>query len=164
MKAEVINAKAIRFTDVDNEEHIVLLKGIEELIIERHDKRLVYCIGLPNCPCLIEIDKDTYNIFFESIEKYLGRRTKKIKMVTDQDISKKIKFKDLGSWEQQTVLPENIEGLSIEQYEGKLEYFVNIYSKGYLTEVDFKTFKILLATLKAVANAKELDNGKDKNK
>lgn len=160
-KAEVINAKAIRFTDVDNEEHIVLLKGIEELIIERHDNRLVYCIGLPNCPCLIEIDKDTYNIFFESIEKYLGRRTKKIKMVTDQDISKKIKFKDLGSWEQ-TVLPENIEGLSIEQYEGKLEYFVNIYSKGYLTEVDFKTFKILLATLKAVANAKEKDNDKNK--
>lgn len=161
MKAEIINAKAIRFTDVDNEEHIVLLKGIEELIIERHDKRLVYCIGLPNCPCLIEIDKDTYNIFFESIEKYLGRRTKKIKMVTDQDISKKIKFKDLGSCEQ-TVLPENIEGLSIEQYEGKLEYFVNIWSKGYLTEVDFKTFKILLATLKAVANDKEKYNDKSK--
>lgn len=159
MKAKIINAKAIRFTDTDNEEHIVLVKGVEELIIERHDRRLVYCIGLPNCPCLIEIDKDTYNIFFESIEKYLGRRTKKIKMVTDQDISKKIKFKDLGSWEQ-TVLPENIEGLSIEQYEGKLEYFVNIYSKGYLTEVDFKTFKILLATLKAVANDKEQDNGK----
>lgn len=161
MKAKIINAKAIRFTDTDNEEHIVLVKGVEELIIERHDKRLVYCIGLPNCPCLIEIDKDTYNIFFESIEKYLGRRTKKIKMVTDQDISKKIKFKDLGSWEQ-TVLPENIEGLSIEQYEGKLEYFVNIWSKGYLTEVDFKTFKILLATLKAVANDKEKYNDKSK--
>ena len=154
MKAEIINAKAIRFTDVDNEEHIVLLKNIEELIIERHDKRLVYCIGLPNCPCLIEIDKDTYNIFFESIEKYLGRRTKKIKMVTDQDISKKIKFKDLGSWEQ-TVLPESIKGLSIEQYEGKLEYFVNISNKGYGTEVDFKTFNVLLAALKAVAHAKE---------
>ena len=81
-------------------------------------------------------------------------------MVTEQDISKKIKFKDLGSWEQ-TVLPENIEGLSIEQYEGKLEYFVNIYSKGYLTEVDFKTFKVLLAALKAVANAKEQKNGEN---
>ena len=159
MKAKIINAKAIKFTDTDNEEHTVLVKGIEELRIERYGKKLAYCIGLPNWPCVIEIDKDTYNIFFESIEKYLGRRTKKIKMVTDQDISKKIKFKDLGSWEQ-TVLPENIEGLSIEQYEGKLEYFVNIYSKGYLTEVDFKTFKILLATLKAVANDKEQDNGK----
>lgn len=48
MKAEIINAKAIRFTDTDNEEHIVLVKGVEELIIERHDRRLVYCIGLPN--------------------------------------------------------------------------------------------------------------------
>ena len=159
MKAKIINAKAIKFTDTDNEEHTVLVKGIEELRIERYGKKLAYCIGLPNWPCVIEIDKDTYNIFFESIEKYLGRRTKKIKMVTDQDISKKIKFKDLGSWEQ-TVLPENIEGLSIEQYEGKLEYFVNIYSKGYLTDVDFKTIKILLATLKAVANDKEQDNGK----
>lgn len=161
MKAEVISAKAIRFTDTDNEEHIVLVKGVEELIIERHGKRLAYCIGLPNWPCVIEIDKDTYNVFFESIEKYLGDGTEKIRMVTEQDISKKIKFKDLGSWEQ-TVLPENIEGLSIEQYEGKLEYFVNIYSKGYLTEVDFKTFKVLLAALKAVANAKEKDNDKNK--
>ncbi|WP_294760506.1 hypothetical protein [uncultured Lactobacillus sp.] len=159
-KAEVINAKAIRFTDTDNEEHIVLVKGVEELIIERHDRRLVYCIGLPNWPCLIEIDRDTYNIFFESIEKYLGDGTEKIRMVTEPDISKKIKFKDLGSWEQ-TVLPENIEGLSIEQYEGKLEYFVNIYSKGYLTEVDFKTFNVLLATLKAVANDKEQKNGEN---
>ena len=154
MKAEVISAKAIRFADTDNEEHIVLVKGVEELIIERHDRRLVYFIGLPNWPCLIEIDRDTYNIFFGSIEKCLGNVTEKIKMESVQDISKKIKFKDLGSWEQ-TVLPENIEGLSIEQYEGKLEYFVNIYSKGYLTDVDFKTFKVLLAALKAVANAKE---------
>lgn len=153
-KAEVINAKAIKFTDTDNEEHTVLVKGIEELIIERHDKRLVYCIGLPNCPCLIEIDKDTYNVFLESIEKYLGSGTEKIKMESVQDISKKIKFKDLGAWEQ-TVLPENIEGLSIEQYDGKLEYFVNIWSKGYLTEVDFKTFNVLLVALKAVTHAKE---------
>lgn len=163
MKAEIINAKAIRFANTDNEEHIVLVKGVEELIIERHDRRLVYCIGLPNWPCVIEIDKDTYNVFFETIEKYLGNVTEKIKMELVQDISKKIKFKDLGAWEQ-TVLPENIEGLSIEQYEGKLEYFVNIYSKGYLTEVDFKNFNILLAALKAVANAKEQDNGKNKEK
>lgn len=163
MKAEVINAKAIKFTDTDNEEHIVLVKGVEELIIERHDRRLVYCIGLPNLPCVIEIDKDTYNVFFESIEKYLGSGTEKIRMATEQDISKKIKFKDLGSWEQ-TVLPENIKGLSIEQYEGKLEYFVNISNKGYGTEVDFKTFNELLAALKAVANAKEQDNGKNKEK
>lgn len=159
MKAEVINAKAIKFTDTDNEEHTVLVKDVEELIIERHDRRLVYCIGLPNWPCVIEIDKVTYNIFFESIEKYLGDGTEKIRMVTEQDISKKIKFKDLGSWEQ-TVLPENIKGLSIEQYEGKLEYFVNISNKGYGTEVDFKTFNVLLAALKAVVNAKEQDNGK----
>lgn len=46
-------------------------------------------------------------------------------------------------------------GLSIEQYEGSLEYFVNISNKGYGTEVDFKTFNVLLAVLKAVANAKE---------
>ena len=162
-KAEVINAKAIRFTDTDNEEHIVLVKGVEELIIERHDKRLVYCIGLPNWPCLIEIDKDTYNVFFESIEKYLGSGTKKIKMESVQDISKIIKFKDLCSCEQ-AVLPEDIYGLSTEQYEGSLEYFVNISNKGYGTEVDFKTFKVLLAALKAVANAKELENGKNKEK
>lgn len=154
MKAEVINAKAIRFTDTDNEEHTVLVKGVEELIIERYGKRLAYCIGLPNWACLIEIDKDTYNVFFESIEKYLGDGTEKIRMATEQDISKKIKFKDLGSWEQ-TVLPENIKGLSIEQYEGKLEYFVHISNKGYEAEVDFKTFNVLLAALKAVANAKE---------
>lgn len=161
MKAEVINAKAIKFTDTDNEEHIVLVKGVEELIIERHDRRLVYCIGLPNWPCVIEIDKDTYNVFFETIEKYLGNVTEKIKMELVQDISKKIKFKDLGAWEQ-TVLPENIEGLSIEQYEGKLEYFVNISKKGYGTEIDLKTFTVLLAALKAVANAKEKDNDKSK--
>lgn len=159
MKAEVISAKAIRFTDTDNEEYTVLVKGIEELRIERYGKRLAYCIGLPNWPCIIEIDKDTYNIFFESIEKYLGNVTEKIKMELVKDISKKIKFKDLGAWEQ-TVLPENIEGLSIEQYEGKLEYFVNISNKGYGTEVDFKTFNVLLAALKAVVNAKEQDNGK----
>lgn len=159
MKAEVINAKAIKFTDTDNEEHIVLVKGVEELIIERHDRRLVYCIGLPNWPCLIEIDRDTYNVFFESIEKCLGNVTEKMESV--QDISKKIKFKDLAAWEQ-TVLPESIKGLSIEQYEGKLEYFVNISNKGYGTEVDFKTFNVLLAALKAVANAKEQDNGKNK--
>lgn len=160
-KAEVINAKAIRFTDTDNEEHTVLVKGIEELRIERYGKKLAYCIGLPNWPCVIEIDKDTYNVFFESIEKYLGNVTERIRMAKEQDISKKIKFKDLGSWEQ-TVLPENIKGLSIEQYEGSLEYFVNISNKGYETEVDFKTFNILLAALKAVANAKEQDNGKNK--
>ena len=163
MKAEVINAKAIRFTDTDNEEHIVLVKDVEELIIERHDKRLAYCIGFPNWPCVIEIDKDTYNVFFESIEKYLGSGTEKIKMELVQDISKKIKFKDLGAWEQ-AVLPEDIKGLSIEQYEGKLEYFVNISNKGYGTEVDFKTFKILHAALKAVAHAKEQDNGQSKSK
>ena len=161
MKAEVISAKAIRFMDTDNEEHIVLVKGIEELRIERYGKRLAYCIGLPNWACVIEIDKDTYNVFFESIEKCLGNETEKIKMESVQDISKKIKFKDLGSWEQ-AVLPEDIKGLSIEQYEGKLEYFVNISNKGYGTEVDFKTFNILLAGLKAVANAKEKDNDKNK--
>lgn len=163
MKAEVISAKAIKFTDTDNEEHIVLVKGIEELRIERYGKRLAYCIGLPYCPCLIEIDKDTYNVFFESIKKYLGSGTEKIEMVTEQDISKKIKFKDLGSWEH-TVLPKNIEGLSIEQYEGSLEYFVNISKKGYGTEIDFKTFKVLLAALKAVANTKEKDNDQNKEK
>lgn len=161
MKAEVINAKAIKFTDTDNEEHTVLVSGIEELRIERDGKRLAYCIGLPYCPCLIEIDKDTYNVFFESIERYLGSGTEKIEMVTEQDVSKKIKFKDLGSWEQ-TVLPKNIKGLSIEQYEGKLEYFVNISKKGYGTEIDLKTFTVLLAALKAVANAKEKDNDKSK--
>lgn len=161
MKAEVINAKAIKFTDTDNEEHTVLVKGIEELRIERDGKRLAYCIGLPYCPCLIEIDKDTYNVFFESIEECLGSDTEKIEMESEQNISKKIKFKDLGSWEQ-TVLPKNIKGLSIEQYEGKLEYFVNISNKGYGTEIDFKTFNVLLAALKAVANAKEQDNGKNK--
>ena len=161
MKAEVISAKAIRFTDTDNKKYTVLVKGIEEIRIERHGKRLVYCIGLPNWACLIEIDKDTYNVFFESIEKCLGNETEKIKMESVQDISKKIKFKDLGSWEQ-AVLPEDIKGLSIEQYEGKLEYFVNISNKGYGTEVDFKTFNILLAGLKAVANAKEKDNDKNK--
>jgi len=158
-KAEVISAKAIRFKDTDNEEYTVLVKGIEELRIERYGKRLAYFIGLPNWPCVIEIDKDTYNVFFESIEKYLGSGTEKIKMKSVQDYSKKIKFKDLGSWEQ-AVLPEDIYGLSIEQYEGSLEYFVNISNKGYGTEVDFKTFKVLLAALKAVANAKEQDNGK----
>ena len=154
MKAEVINAKAIKFTDTDNEEHTVLVNGVEELQIERYGKRLAYCIGLPNWPCVIEIDKDTYNVFFESIEKYLESGTEKIKMESVQDISKKIKFKDLCSWEQ-AVLPEDIKGLSIEQYEGKLEYFVNISNKGYGIEVDFKTFNILLAALKAVANGKE---------
>lgn len=158
MKAEVINTKAIRFTDTDNEEYTVLVKGIEELRIERYGKRLAYCIGLPNWACVIEVDKDTYNVFFESIEKCLGNETEKIKMESVQDISKKIKFKDLGSWEQ-AVLPEDIKGLSIEQYEGKLEYFVNISNKGYGTEVDLKTFNVLLAALKAVAHAKEQDNG-----
>lgn len=161
MRAEVINAEAIKFTDTDNEKYTVLVKGVEELRIERYGKRLAYCIGLPYCPCLIEIDKDTYNVFFETIEKYLGSQTEKIKMESVQDISKKIKFKDLGSWEQ-TVLPENIKGLSIEQYEGQLEYFVNLSSKGYGTEVDFKTFNVLLVALKAVANAKEQENGKNK--
>ena len=161
MKAEVINAKAIRFTDTDNEEHAVLVRGIEELRIEKRGKKLAYCIGLPYCPCLIEIDKDTYNIFFESIEKCLGNVIEKIESV--QDISKKIKFKDLGSWEQ-TVLPENIKGLSIEQYEGSLEYFVKISNKGYGTEVDFKTFNVLLAVLKAVADPKEKYNDKSKEK
>lgn len=161
MKAEIINAKAIRFTDIDNEEYTVLVKGIEELRIERYGKRLAYYIGLQNWPCVIEIDKETYNVFFESIEKYLGSVTERIRMATEQDISKKIKFKDLGSWEQ-TVLPENIKGLSIEQYEGKLEYFVNISNKGYGDEVDFKTFNVLLAALKAVAHAKEQDNGQSK--
>ena len=154
MKAEIINAKAIRFTDIDNEEYTVLVKGIEELRIERYGKRLAYYIGLPNWPCVIEIDNDTYNIFFKSVEYCFGNETEKIRMATEQDISKKIKFKDLGSWEQ-TVLPENINGLSIEEYEDKLEYFVNISHKGYSTEVDFKTFKLLLAALKAVAHVKE---------
>ena len=158
MKAEIFNAKAIRFTDTNNQEYAVLVRGIEELRIERRGKKLAYFIGLPNWPFVIEIDKDTYNVFFESIEKYLGSGTKKIRMATEQDISKKIKFKDLAAWEQ-TVLPESIKGLSIEQYEGKLEYFVNISNKGYGTEVDFKTFNVLLAVLKAVAHAKEQDNG-----
>ena len=152
MKAEIFNAKAIRFTDTDNQEYAVLVRGIEELRIERRGKKLAYFIGLPNWPCVIEIDKDTYNIFFESIEKCLGNVIKKIE--SEQDISKKIKFKDLADWEQ-AVLPEDIDGLSIEQYEGSLEYFVNISNKGYGTEVDFKTFNVLLAVLKAVAHAKE---------
>ena len=154
MKAEIFNAKAIRFTDTDNEEHAVLVRGIEELRIERRGGKLAYCIGLPNWPCVIEIDKDTYNIFFESIEKCLGNVIEKIKIESVQDISKKIKFKDLADWKQ-AVLPEDINGLSIEQYEGSLEYFVNISNNGYGTEVDFKTFNVLLAALKAVANAKE---------
>lgn len=112
MKAEVINAKAIRFMDTDNEEYTVLVKGIEELRIERYGKRLAYCIGLPNWPCVIEIDNDTYNVFFDSIEKCLGNVTEKIKMKSVKDISKKIKFKDLAAWEQ-AVLPEDIDGLSI---------------------------------------------------
>lgn len=156
MKAEIFNAKAIRFTDTDNQEYAVLVRGIEELRIERRGKKLAYFIGLPNWPCVIEIDKDTYNIFFESIEKCLGNVIEKIESV--QDISKKIKFKDLADWEQ-AVLPEDIYGLSIEQYEGSLEYFVNISNKDYGTEVDFKTFNVLLAVLKAVAHAKEQDNG-----
>lgn len=156
MKAEIFNTKAIRFTDTDNQEYAVLVRGIEELRIERRGKKLAYFIGLPNWPCVIEVDKDTYNIFFESIEKCLGNVSEKIESV--QDISKKIKFKDLADWEQ-AVLPEDIDGLSIEQYEGSLEYFVNISNKGYGTEVDFKTFNVLLAVLKAVANAKEQDNG-----
>ena len=163
MKPEVISVKAIRFTDTDNEEHTVLVKGIEELRIERYGKRLAYCIGLPYCPCLIEIDKDTYNVFFKSIEECLGSDTEKIEMESVQDISKKIKFKDLGAWEQ-TVLPKNIKGLSVEQYECKLEYFVNISNKGYGTEVDFKNFNILLAALKAVVNTKEKYNDKSKEK
>lgn len=152
MKAEIFNAKAIRFTDTNNQEYAVLVRGIEELRIERRGKKLAYFIGLPNWPFVIEIDKDTYNIFFESIEKCLGNVIEKIESV--QDISKKIKFKDLADWEQ-AVLPENIYGLSIEQYEGSLEYFVNISNKDYGTEVDFKTFNVLLAVLKAVANPKE---------
>lgn len=160
MKAQVINAKAIKFTDTDNEEHTVLVSGIEELRIERFGKRLVYCIGLPDCPCLIEIDKGTYNIFFESIEKCLGNATENTEIETERDISKKIKFDDLGGW-QQTVLPENIEGLSVEQYDGKLEYYVNISNKGYSTKVDFKTFNILLVALKAVAHVKEQANEKN---
>lgn len=152
MKAEIFNAKAIRFTDTDDQEYAVLVRGIEELRIERRGEKLAYFIGLPNWPFVIEIDKDTYNIFFESIEKCLGNVIEKIESV--QDISKKIKFKDLADWEQ-AVLPEDIYGLSIEQYEGSLEYFVNISNKDYGTEVDFKTFNVLLAALEAVANAKE---------
>lgn len=154
MKAEVINAKAIRFTDVGNEEHAVLAEDIEECRIERHGKKLAYFVGLPNWPCLTEIDKDTYNIFVESMEECLGNDSEKIGMKTEKSISKEIKFIDIDGWEC-TALPENIDGLGIEQYDGRLEYYANISDKGYTNNIDLKTYNILLTALKAVANTKE---------
>lgn len=164
MRAEVISAKAIRFSDVDNEEHTVLAEDIEECCIERHGKRLAYFVGLPNWPCLTEIDKDTYNIFVESMEECLGNASEKIGMKTEKSISKEIKFIDIDSGWEYTALPENIDGLGIEQYDGSLEYYANISDKGFTNNIGLKTYNILLAALKAVANAKEKDDDQNKEK
>ena len=161
MKAEVINAKAVKFTDGDGEKHTVLEKDIEECRIERESKSLKYFVGLTNIPCVFDVDHDTYNILFTAMKESVGVNSKKPKIKAQKNGSKEIAFKDTTGFEQ-TVLPKNIHGLTVEQYDGKLECFIKLFNEGYSSEVDFKTYNILLTALKAVANAKEQDNGQSK--
>ena len=159
MKAEVINAKAVKFTDGDGEKHTVLEKDIEECRIERESKSLKYFVGLTNIPCVFDVDHDTYNILFTAMKESVGVNSKNQKIKAQKNGSKEIAFKDTTGFEQ-TVLPKNIHGLTVKQYDGKLECFIKLFNEGYSSEVDFKTYNILLAALKSVANAKEKDNGK----
>lgn len=155
MKAEVINAKAIRLSDIDNREHTALVDDVEQCQIERDGKNLKYFVNLKNFPGVIGINHDTYNFLLAIIKESVVVCLKKPVMETWETSSKEITFIDADG-EKHTVLAKDVQGLSLAKYDKHLEYFVKLFSKGYYSmQVSSKTYYILLAALKSFANPKE---------
>lgn len=155
MKAEIINAKAIRLIDIDNREHTALVDDVEQCQIERDGKNLKYFVNLKNFPGVIGINHDTYNFLLAIIKESVVVCLKKPVMETWETSSKEITFIDADG-EKHTVLAKDVQGLSLAKYDKHLEYFVKLFSKGYYSmQVSSKTYYILLAALKSFANPKE---------
>lgn len=155
MKAEIFNAKAVRLIDIDNREHTALVEDIEECLIERDGKKLEYFVNLANFPGVIGIDHDTYNFLLALIKESVVVCLKKPVMETWETSSKGIAFIDADG-EKHTVLPKDVQGLSLAKFGNHLEYFVKLFSEGYYSmRVSSKTYYILLAALKSFANPKE---------
>ena len=155
MKAEIINAKAIRLIDIDNREHTALVDDVEQCQIERDGKNLKYFVNLKNFPGVIGINHDTYNFLLAIIKESVVVCLKKPVMETWETSSKEITFIDADG-EKHTVLAKDVQGLSLAKYDKHLEYFVKLFSEGYYSmQVSSKTYYILLAALKSFANPKE---------
>lgn len=164
MKAEIINAKAVRLTDIDNDEYTVLVEDVEECLIERDSKKLEYFVNLANLPDVIVVDHDTYNFLLAIIKESVEVCSKNAVAVMEAGkvSSKEITFFDTDGVEH-TVFAKDVQGLSLGKCGRHLEYYVKLFSEGYYSmEVNFKTYYMLLAALKAVAHAKEQDNGQSK--
>lgn len=165
MKAEIISAKAVRFIDTYSFRHVMLAEDIDYCRIERNDQKLEYFVKLRNPLYVVGVDHDTYSLLLKTMMKEcIDPSTEKISFKRIKKGLKEIKFSDIDGKEN-TVLVESIHGLSIQKNDKKLRYFANISKPGlYLVELNFENYNILLAALKAVANSKELENGKNKEK
>lgn len=164
MKAEIINAKAVRLIDIDNLEHTALVEDVKECLIERDGKKLKYFVKISNFLGVFGIDHDTYNFLLALIKESVEVCSKKPVMETWETSSKEIAFID-SDGEKHTVLAKDVQGLSLAKFGNHLEYFVKLFSEGYYSmRVSSKTYYILLATLRSFARPKEKDNDKSKEK
>lgn len=156
MKAEIISAKAVRFIDNYSFRHVMLAEDIDYCRIERNDQKLEYFVRVRNPLYAVGVDHDTYSLLLKTMMKEcIDPSTEKISLKRIKKGLKKIKFSDIHGKEN-TVLVESIHCLIIQKNDKKLRYFANISKPGlYLVELNFKNYNILLAAIKAVANAKE---------
>lgn len=159
-KAEIISAKAVRFIDNYSFRHVMLVEDIDYCGIERNDQKLKYFVKTQNPLYDVIIDHDTYSLLLKTMMKEcIDPCIEKNRLKRIKEGEKEIKFSDIHGTEN-NVLVESIHGVSIQKYDKKLRYFANISKPGlYLVELNFENYNILLAALKAVANAKEQDNG-----
>lgn len=156
IKAEIISAKAVRFIDTYSFRHVMLAEDIDYCRIERKDQKLEYFVKSRNPLYDVGVDHDTYSLLLKTMMKEcIDPSTEKISLKRIKKSLKEIKFSDIDGKEN-TVFVESILGLIIQKIDKKLRYFANTSKRGlYLVELNFENYNILLAALKAVANAKE---------